>query len=323
MMANYSTIISKEGFEMSKKIKKYISAFSILALGACATISQNDKNDYVLKDAENFAKIIENGKIPDAQTLQNKYIDTGSAGIRIFTEGRIENAQNLQKNVEKNFAQYQNAVKTCLPAARDIKDEAKVVLQKVANLLGEKDIAPTYILFGANNSGGHGDERGFAIGLEVVCRDNTTYQDARTKLLGLVAHEIVHVYQKRKPNDTKDYDLLFVAIAEGGPDFIANLATGNSLANSSEYGIYGMAHEKEIWHDFEQDLKNGAKLQNNDWFYAPGRNNRPSDLGYFIGRRICEEYYKRAKDKQAALNDIVSLKDPKKILEESGYGKDW
>ena len=43
-MANYCTIISKGGFKMSNKIKNQILICSILALGACATFSQNDNN---------------------------------------------------------------------------------------------------------------------------------------------------------------------------------------------------------------------------------------------------------------------------------------
>lgn len=322
-MANYCTIISKGGFKMSNKIKNQILICSILALGACATFSQNDNNQFIIKDAENFAKIIENGKIPDEKTLQTHYIDNGTEGIKIFTEGRIENAANLHKNIEKNFSQYQYAVKTCLPAARSIQSEAGIVLRKVADTLGEKDIAPAYILFGANNSGGHGDERGFSIGLEVMCRGNISYEEARKNLLGIIAHEIVHVYQARTPPKDPKYDILYVAIAEGGPDFIAQIATGNSLSTSSEYGKYGLVHEAEIWRDFKNDLEKGGNLNGNDWFYSQGRNGRPNDLGYFIGRRICEEYYKHAKDKNAALKEIISLQNPKKILDESEYGNEW
>lgn len=312
----------KSGKKMKKIYSKSIFLCAVL-FGGCTSISSPNAQQYFLTDAENFAKIIENGQNPNAQTLQTQYIDKGTEGIKIFTEGRIEDAQKLSKEVSKNFAQYQYAVKTCLPAARAIEDDAGVVLRKVANTLGEKDIAPTYILFGANNSGGHGDARGFAIGLEVVCRGDVSFEDAKKNMLGLIAHEIVHVYQARHPPKEPNYNLLFMAIAEGGPDFVAELATGNSLAKTSEYGKFGAEHEEEIWRDFKKDLESGGKLDGNDWFYSKGRNNRPNDLGYFIGRRICEEYYKNSPDKQQALKEIISLQNPSQILEQSGYGKNW
>lgn len=305
--------------------KAYSNSIIICAFlfGGCASISPQISQQYFLDDAEKFAKIIENGKAPNSQILKAQYINKGTEGIKIFTEGRIENAEKLSNEVSKNFAQYQYAVKTCLPAARAIKNDAIVVLRKVADTLGEKNTAPTYILFGANNSGGHGDARGFAIGLEVVCRGNVSVEEAKKNMLGLIAHEIVHVYQERNPPKNPKYDLLFLAIAEGGPDFIADLATGNSLAKSSEYGKYGIEHEADIWRDFKKDLDNGGKLDGNDWFYSKGRNNRPNDLGYFIGRRICEEYYKNSPDKSRALKEIISLQNPSLILEQSEYGKNW
>jgi hypothetical protein len=37
--------------------------------------------------------------------------------------------------------------------------------------------------------------------------------------------------------------------------------------------------------------------------------------------KITEKYYNNSADKKQALYDIIELKDPKAILEKSGYGK--
>ena len=69
---------------------------------------------------------------------------------------------------------------------------------------------------------------------------------------------------------------------------------------------------------------NGTDLSH--WLYQgdkvpPGV---PADLGYYIGRRICEAYYKRAKDKKRAIREIVEMRDATKILQGSQYsGQFW
>jgi hypothetical protein len=44
-------------------------------------------------------------------------------------------------------------------------------------------------------------------------------------------------------------------------------------------------------------------------------------MGYFVGFRIAEAYYAQAKDKKAAIGDLLELRDPDAILKTSGYGE--
>ena len=46
---------------------------------------------------------------------------------------------------------------------------------------------------------------------------------------------------------------------------------------------------------------------------------RPADLGYYIGYKICEAYYQNAKDKKQAIKDILGIKDFNQFLKDSGY----
>ena len=58
------------------------------------------------------------------------------------------------------------------------------------------------------------------------------------------------------------------------------------------------------------------------WLYnGNSSKDRPADLGYFIGYRICEAYYNQAEDKEKALNEILKINRFKKLLKKSGYGK--
>src|SRR6202011_5457692 len=46
---------------------------------------------------------------------------------------------------------------------------------------------------------------------------------------------------------------------------------------------------------------------------------RPADLGYYIGYKICEAYYRQAADKKAAIKAILEIKDFKEFLKASRY----
>jgi hypothetical protein len=46
---------------------------------------------------------------------------------------------------------------------------------------------------------------------------------------------------------------------------------------------------------------------------------RPPDLGYFMGYKISESYYKNARDKRQAIKDILEINDFDKFLKQSKY----
>jgi hypothetical protein len=46
---------------------------------------------------------------------------------------------------------------------------------------------------------------------------------------------------------------------------------------------------------------------------------KSGDIGYWVGYRIVKSYYQHATDKQAAIREIIEMKDPKAFLAKSGY----
>jgi hypothetical protein len=52
------------------------------------------------------------------------------------------------------------------------------------------------------------------------------------------------------------------------------------------------------------------------WFYNYDsvQADTPADLGYWIGQEICRDYFTRAADKQAAINNLMTLQDPEAIV---------
>lgn len=62
----------------------------------------------------------------------------------------------------------------------------------------------------------------------------------------------------------------------------------------------------------------------NKWFYN-GVNVKDwlVDFGYYIGYKICEDYYSKVKDKDKVLIYIIRMKNYKCFLKKSGYVEKW
>ena len=270
----------------------------------------------IIEDAERFAALFL--KYPDslsAQVLQEEYLDKGTKGIQIFTYNRIENADKLAKSVSELRESYEKAVNIAVPAIRDMQAEANETLKSVRTLLKQDYDAPIFMVFGAGNSGGTASSRSVVIGLEVIAQFVKTEEEAKELMLYYAAHEVTHVYQARVRAKTGRI-LLGYALKEGFADFMANLVMGGMAESEVERHEYGLAHEKELWEEFQQEMnQNGWE----PWMFGPGKDGRPADLGYWIGKRICEAYYEKATDKEQAIQELLKLEDLQLILEKSGY----
>ncbi len=62
----------------------------------------------------------------------------------------------------------------------------------------------------------------------------------------------------------------------------------------------------------------GKDLSN--WLFQGDRaKDRPADLGYYIGYKMCESFCKQTTDKRAAVKAILEIKDFKEFLKASKY----
>lgn len=135
---------------------------------------------------------------------------------------------------------------------------------------------------------------------------------ALTDLPAIIAHEMVHNVQQ--PHDGT---LLGGVIREGMADFIAELITGQPGSNGRLHS-YGNAHERELWAQFVPEM-NGRDPRN--WLANSKQETaeRPCDLGYYVGYRICQAYYEQAPNKQRAVKELLETKDFTALLARSGY----
>jgi hypothetical protein len=210
-------------------------------------------------------------------------------------------------------------------------------LAKLTELYPEARFPNIYFLIGTTSSGGTTGRNGMLIGTEQQAIGPDTPLDELPQwiqagrgvwrglgqLVGTVVHEAVHTQQKPRPDDQHD-TLLRHSLGEGIADFLAELAVGPWAANTPRQ-TYGRAHEHDVWVDFQRDMhryeENNSTIRT--WMYngrlPAGQNHGAVDIGYWVGYRIAGAYYARATDKRAAVRELLELKDPERLLAESGY----
>ncbi|MEJ7677868.1 MAG: DUF2268 domain-containing putative Zn-dependent protease [Segetibacter sp.] len=163
-------------------------------------------------------------------------------------------------------------------------------------------------IIGAYNSGGTFNEDGLFIGAEMQTEiNNIPY---------IVAHELIHFQQKNWPENPT---LLQQSINEGSADFLGELISG--VDTNKTPNDYGNRDEQRLCKEFVSRMDS---TDYKDWLYGvSGKDDRPNDLGYWIGYKITERYFRNATDKKQAISETLDIKDYKKFLKESGYLKNY
>lgn len=213
--------------------------------------------------------------------------------------------------------------------ASSVKDAIRRAYHRLADMYPEATFPPVYFVIGQLTSGGTVSDAGQLIGMEMHARTPDTPVDELTPwerqvvsqldaVPGIVAHELIHseaalaragIQQAGEPKT-----LLAKALDEGCASFLGQFISNGTIANANSYG---MAHEAELWREFQREM-NGTNTDN--WLYQGDRSkDRPADLGYFVGSRICQSYYEHASDKHAAVVEILRMKDPAAFVRQSGY----
>lgn len=296
------------------------------ATSAELTRANNDPDaaKLITSDIPNFWRVFDKASLTNAAELfQREYIDAGSPGLKGFLANRIINGRYLAATVAARPRYYAAIRKNSLAvdASPDIKESIRTAFRRLKQLYPDAVFPDVSFLMGRLNSAGTTSSDGLLIGVEMNARDESTPVDELTNweravsgriadLPHIVAHELLHIQQSNAGGT-----LLAFSLREGGADFIAELTSG-AHTNRAQHA-YGNAHERELWEEFRKDM-HGSDLTH--WLFQGDRSTeRPADLGYFIGYKICEALYRRTRDKAEAVRRIIRITDADAFLRESGY----
>jgi hypothetical protein len=287
---------------------KKIVLIAVLMIGICQfSIGQENYSEepsdakFVTEDVERFWNAFDN-MASLGQNAFTDYVENGTEGVKGFTKYRIESANALYKTVNERKDDYLKS-RNVLGDLETKKQEIIKIYEALEALYPDAVFPPIYFVVGRFNSGGTVSDAGIILGTEMM--------ENLDGLPGLVAHELIHYQQSFKGKTT----LLFQSLKEGSADFIGELISGTNI-NKVAFD-YGEAHSEKLTKEFVKRMK---KKKLNDWLYqTSGKDDRPNDLGYWMGYKITKAYYDKQDDKKKALSDILSIENPLEFAQESGY----
>jgi hypothetical protein len=306
--------------------------FAALAAGAQGQEASKPNRDpeaarLVTSDIPVFWKVFEHASLKDAaEMFQKEYIEPGSAGLHDFLKSRIQNGRALAGTVAARSRYYAAIRESTLTVDQNVatKEAIRASFRKLKEIYPDAVFPDVYFLIGRMNSAGTVSSNGLLIGVEMNARSESTPVDELNAweravtgqiatLPHIVAHELIHIQQ---PQGGDNGTLLQQALNEGGADFVGELISGGIINQVQRK--YGDAHERELWAEFQKEML-GTDISH--WMYQGDRaKDRPADLGYYVGYKICESFYRHSADKHEAVRRMLRISDAPGFLKESGYG---
>lgn len=285
-------------------------------------------------DVERFAMLLQRaGGRPTAAELRREYLDPGSFGIKVFTPGRIIDADHLAAAIAKNPVAYKVAIERCLPWAKEMTADLRSIYLGLHGALPEASLPQVYIVMGAGTSGGTAEPGAQVLGLEVLCRVAPTRDAFRRTMRHFFAHETVHAIQQEAGLIVTSQSLVTQVLVEGAADFIARLVTAEEP--DAMRAAWALSREDELWRQFEHDVAltrgvtSDATLVPDSaeghafkrWIgnYNSAPPGWPGEVGYWLGMRIWERRWKASSNKGAVLREMLTVQQPEAILASGAY----
>ncbi len=257
------------------------------------------------------------------EIFQREYYDKGSQGLKDFIALRLGKVDSFVATINK-YPLYYGSIRQSSLKVNSMKDKINRSLRKLKSLYPEAVFPDVYFMIGKLTTGGTTSKNGLLIGTEMYCRTPTTPEaelgdwlkqvlKSIDTLPAIVAHEIIHFEQENAASAT----LLSQSINEGGADFLGEMIAGQII--NPHLHTFGNPRERQLWEEFKSEMNGKVMLK---WLYnGSSIKDRPADLGYYIGYKICESYYRQAKDKKQAVRDLLNIKDFEQFLKASQYEK--
>jgi len=264
--------------------------------------------DLALKDTDNAKKI-----------FKKEYFSKGTKGLRDFYKSKIEDVDKFTKFVIRH-KEFYSSIRNDISNIDDLKKQIYSNFESFKKIYPDAVFPDIYFVIGKFNSNGTISKRGLLIGTELLCRtENTDTENWNKDILRIsmlrkhipitVSHELVHFNQSKMEDESTT--LLAKSMREGSAEFIAELISGETDGNYSEFN----GKEIKIWNDFKNDKNKSIWNTWSSWQKANDKS--PKNAGYWTGYIICKAYYEKVKDKKKAVLDILSIQNYDHFYEKS------
>jgi Bacterial Ig-like domain len=242
------------------------------------------------------------------QYLKEYYLDNASGGLLRLITVKGYTSNDFIDAINK-YPAFWASIRQNTLQTNTLHTEIEAGIQQLQNIYPELRESVIWFSIGALRSNGTIDGNHVLISAEMAVTDqaiNTSelpealqayygrYQPRATIAL-LCTHEYVH---------TQLDNLLCNTLYEGVAEFVSCFATGKPSTTPSF--AFGRKNENLVKKTYAEELFLPERMYN--WMWGQNRNKlKERDLGYYVGYRICEQYYKQAKDKQQAIKEMITL----------------
>ncbi len=279
-------------------------------------------------DIKNFwiaYDLLENAKSKEDSIaiIQDHYIDKSSKYFKEFIRERNFTATEYVKKI-KRYPKFWKSIRPLTESIESRKQEIESVFKKYRKAIPNFSQPNVCFAIGCLRTGGTTTKNLILIGSEIAASTSEVDKSEMNgwlksvignsgDIVSMVAHESVHIQQTNKSSS----GLLAAVLKEGVADFLT-LELLRLTINSQLYD-YGDKHELELWKEFKSDLKEYPKGYER-WLYQGNQSNeRPPDLGYYIGYKIAKSYYENISDKNKAIQILLNGRKYKEIYKKSDY----
>jgi len=313
-------------------MKKIIFVAGILLLGGLVLARQTlfgAKKPYITSDIPHFWEAVDSLKnahnhSDSIRIIQTLYLDRMSNEGQKFIDIREYTAAEYIRTLHK----YPIYFKSLRINTSDIAIYQAILdstFKQLKKAIPDYETPTVCFAIGCFRGGGTTKKGTILMGSEIALADATMdYSEfkgnlrvtlsAGVDLVDLVAHESIHCQQHNAKNRT----LLSIALQEGAANFLPALILHHTIDLSKDK--YAMAHECELWQEFKTEIDNDSL---DKWLFNTSTiKNRPPDLGYFMGMRICEAYYNHQPNKVEAIKTLLDRSKYRDVFEQSRYNGD-
>ncbi|MBO9204819.1 MULTISPECIES: hypothetical protein [Niastella] len=305
----------------------------ILSLATTTRVIAQSKN-FITTDIDNFWAAYDkisstNDSIQQYVYLKELYFDKATAGLKSLLQVRNYSDKEFIGAIN-SYPKFWTSIRKNTLTVKEHYSEIESSIENLRTVYPSLKPSTIYFAIGAFRTGGTTQDDRVMIACELSFADKSVFIDELPAWLQpfyrlydpinditlLCTHEYVHTQQKAVVNN-----LLCNSLREGVAEFVSCLVT-DKPSNTPSFE-FASKNEELVRKKFIDDVFIPSRMYN--WIWGENKNElKERDLGYYIGYRICENYYNKAKNKQQAINDLIELdysneKSVETIIDRSGF----
>lgn len=252
--------------------------------------------------------------IQQAAFLKTLFLDQGTVGLDNMISARNYTVEEYLYTIN-TYPKFWNYIRKNTHKAKELSADLELGITKLNSIYPELKPAKIYFTIGALRSNGTTMDSLVLIGTELAFANKSTPTDEFPEYLShlrsyfdtepgknivfLNTHEYIHTQQKT----TIGNSLLAQTVLEGAAEFVAEKALQTTSPNPQI--VFGKANNSKIKAAFAQEMFSPNVF---NWIWNNADNEfGMRDLAYYVGYKICEDYYNTSTDKTIAIKTMIEL----------------